>query len=567
MTPSDETAGEDDTGSDGSDGSAAATEEMPPEQVFSTAGVTVRKRLDTDIDPEVPAAVYEIVVTDSNTRTVTIQDSMPEYVRDNAAPAPDDDIRVVGFHPDHGECWERSSTTQITFQRKFTQQDDDRYVTPVGIRYPDVAPGAAAVTPEIIVDGTTVPRDESAEGTTIEEAALDTNGNTLTLNGSSSAGAGHTREDAQHGEQTAEEATSEQMAGEKTGEQVTEETTEASHADTGKSDDTDTTMKGDTGTDPSQRDAGASTNDDFDDDETPPPPGMDSNTPATAHQSSGPAESSGPESTAESDDSRSGDGDQKRADTSGEPTDNGTTSAAGSPDDARQQLAGDVEASADRAEQAAEEAREAANVAQQATDAAIQAADDVEMIVDRDSAEEPPTVVKQLIAALEAADETQLATVRGQLGVDTPDESQLAHVDHLASKVSEMEAYEKKMRAFIDENDDTRETLEMIRNQQQELRAEIDDVATDVDAVTTNVDQLEARLEDTTATVEGDVETMEANLETLGADLEELNSELTTLQTTVEEMSEEVKTVRQLRSALKVDAEKSTSDGDDADAS
>ena len=567
MVPSDETAGEDDTSSDGSDGSAAATEEMPPEQIFSTAGVTVRKRLDTDIDPEIPAVVYEVVVTDSNTRTVTIQDSMPEYIRDNAAATPDDDTQVVGFHPDHGECWERSSTTQITFQQEFTQQNDNRYVTPVGIRYQDVAPGAAAVTPEITVDGTTVSKDESAERTTIEEASPDADGPTITLDGHSSTGASHTEENTQHGEQTPGEAASEQTTGEKTGEQVTEETAEASHTDTGGSDDTDTTAESDTGTDPSQRGASASTNNDLDDGETPPPPGMDNSTPATAHQSSEPAESSAAESAVGSDDNHLGDGDQKRADTSGEPTANGTTSTAGSPDDARQQLAGDVEASADRAEQAAEEAREAANVAQQATDAAIQAADDVEMIVDRDSAEEPPTVVKQLIAALEAADETQMATVRDQLGVDTPDESQLAHVDHLASKVSEMEAYEKKMRAFIDENDDTRETLETIRNQQQELRAEIDDVATDVDAVTTNVDQLEARLEDTTATVEGDVETMEANLETLGADLEELNSELTTLQTTVEEMSEEVKTVRQLRSALEVDAEKSTSDGDDADAS
>jgi len=574
MTPSDETAGEDDTGSDGNDGSAAVIEEIPPEQVFSTAGVTVRKRLDTDYDPEIPAIAYEVVVSDSNSRTVTIQDSMPGYIRDNTAADPDDDTQVVGFAPDQGECWERDSITQITFQREFTRQDDDEYVTYVGIRYHDVAQTAALVTPQVTVDGTVVPKDESTEAATAEEASPDADGPRITLDDSGGTGPGHTGKDAQRGKRTSEEATSEQTAGEKTGEQMAEKSAETSHVDTGSdaeatavsgTDASDTDTGGGGGTDTTtEGDTGASTSDDPNDGETPPPPGMDSNTSTTAHQSPEPPEASAPGSAVESSDGRPSSSDQERADTSGAPTANGATSTANPSAGMHEQVAGDVEASADRAEHAAEEAREAANVAQDATDAAIQAADDVEMLVDQDSTEGSPAAVEQLIAALQAADETQVATIRDQLDVNTPDESQLAHVNHIASKLSEMEAYVKKMRTFIDENGDTREMLETVQDHQQELRADIDGVATDVDTVTTEVDQLEAQLEDTAATVEGDVETLGVNLETLEADLEELNSELTTLQTTVEEISEEVKTVRQLRSALGGDVGESTSDGDDA---
>lgn len=187
------------------------------------------------------------------------------------------------------------------------------------------------------------------------------------------------------------------------------------------------------------------------------------------------------------------------------------------------QAAADIEASADRAEQAAEEAREAAAVAENATDAAIETAEKVEALAGETSGTSSEPLLEQLTDELAEADDEQVAAFREQVGLNETgglSTSDTAHVEHLATKVSEMEAYIDKMEAFIDENGDTQETVQSVQNKQTELETDIDEL-------------------------EGEVE----------QDIAELEADLNNLRDAVAEVNEEIETIQQLRDVLGTNAD------------
>jgi len=176
------------------------------------------------------------------------------------------------------------------------------------------------------------------------------------------------------------------------------------------------------------------------------------------------------------------------------------------------QAAADVETSADRAERAAEEAREAASVAENATDAAIETAEEVEALAGAVDGAGGSSLLEQLTDELAEADDEQVAAFRQQLGLDAVaglSNSDVAHVDQLATKVSKMEAYVDKLEEFIDENGSAQEIFQSVQNKQAGLEADVDE------------------LEDE---VEQDLAELEADLDSLRNAVAEVNKEIETFQ-------------------------------------
>jgi len=185
------------------------------------------------------------------------------------------------------------------------------------------------------------------------------------------------------------------------------------------------------------------------------------------------------------------------------------------------QAAADVEASADRAERAAEEAREAASVAENATDAAIKATEEVEALAGEVDGGGGGSLLEQLTDELAEADDEQVAAFRQQLGLDAVaglSNSDVARVDYLATKVSEMEAYIEKMEVFINENGTAEEIFRSVQDKQTALEADIDEIEDEVEQ-----------------------------------DLAELEADLDNLRDTVAEVNEEIKTFQQVRDVLGTD--------------
>ena len=188
------------------------------------------------------------------------------------------------------------------------------------------------------------------------------------------------------------------------------------------------------------------------------------------------------------------------------------------------QAAADIEASADRAEQAAEEAREAAAVAENATDAATETAEKVEALASETGGTSSETLLEQLTDELAEADDEQVAAFREQVGLNETgglSTSDTAHVEHLATKVSEMEAYIDKMEAFIDENANTHETVQSVQNKQTELETDIDELEGEVEQ---DIAELEAdlnNLRDAVAEVNEEIETFQQMRDVLGSGADE----------------------------------------------
>ena len=176
------------------------------------------------------------------------------------------------------------------------------------------------------------------------------------------------------------------------------------------------------------------------------------------------------------------------------------------------QAAADVEASADRAERAAEEAREAASVAENATDAAIETAEEVEALAGAVGGAEGGSLLEQLTDELAEADDEQVAAFRQQLGLDAVaglSNSDVAHVDQLATKVSKMEAYVDKLEEFIDENGSAQEIFQSVQNKQAGLEADVDELEDEVEQDIAELETDLDNLRDAVAEVNEEIETFQ----------------------------------------------------------
>lgn len=157
-----------------------------------------------------------------------------------------------------------------------------------------------------------------------------------------------------------------------------------------------------------------------------------------------------------------------------------------------------VESSADRAENAAEEAREAAAVATDAAEQAMAAAQEAPTEGDGERGE---TMLTELTAELKQADEREVAAFRQQLGVDSAgglSNSDQTQLEHLATKVSELEAYISGLEAFIDENGEAQEVLQQVQQRQDRTAESIEDLEAELETV-----------RDTLAEIQDDIETVE----------------------------------------------------------
>jgi predicted nuclease with TOPRIM domain len=165
----------------------------------------------------------------------------------------------------------------------------------------------------------------------------------------------------------------------------------------------------------------------------------------------------------------------------------------------------------------------------------------------------------------EVADE-DLETIQGALG-GVPQSTEV-EIDHLQSRVSELEAYTDALEAFIDENGPAQEVLSEFEGDIADLENELADVHADVASVEeavadadddredlqAQVDDVESKfgavddLEESLDRLRGDVDALDERLadteedvlalEDVEADIEELSEDIDDVEATVEEIDE-----------------------------
>jgi len=428
----------------------------PDAQVFSGPGVTVVKRLDRK-EWKLPALVYEIGLEREETQEVLIEDPILAHLSDGSQDETDDGRwDGIGLHETQEEWWIKDLEQGTIRFNRTVPAENDQFRTFVAVKG-DGAPQAAAVTPTVRVDGETVPPVDSET----PQDATDT--------------------PAQSSEQSGGDTTDPSGAPDPPGVDGGSSSEASGSPDVNQSDATSDSAR----------------HGEQDGHSTDTPDGQ----PAADTQESAPSSTDAdPASAADADPAPHQD--RRRH---GPPT----------TDEEPSHTASDIEASADRAERAAEEAREAAAAAKRSTEAAMETADKVETLVDAaGGAGSGGSVLNRLLTELAEADDQQVAALREQLGLDDVADlsnNDMVHIDHLATKVSEMEAYIDDMAAFLDENGSGQDAIQSVQRQQANLR--------------------------------DDVESLEAEIDSTAGELE---SDLDNLRSTLAEMNEEIEMIQQL---------------------
>lgn len=141
-----------------------------------------------------------------------------------------------------------------------------------------------------------------------------------------------------------------------------------------------------------------------------------------------------------------------------------------------------VETMGDRVENAVERANEAATEAERAAKAANEVAEEA-----RISDQDVLARLKEQIAAIDAEDEVV------ELREESWTESERARVEHVESRLSELEAYTGAIEDFIDENGQARQLLEELRERHGQLETELASVRGQAQEATELVGRVENR--------------------------------------------------------------------------
>jgi predicted nuclease with TOPRIM domain len=169
-------------------------------------------------------------------------------------------------------------------------------------------------------------------------------------------------------------------------------------------------------------------------------------------------------------------------------------------------------------------------------------------------------------------DDDDLETLREELGGGVPNSTQ-AEIEHVQSRVSELEAYTDALEAFIDENGPAQDMLadmeadiESLQNDVADVHNDVaaveervDDTAEDVAAVDGRVDDVEEQLgavddlEDSLDRLRGDIDALDERLsdtEDDVLDLEGVEDDIDDLEDDLEDVEDHVDEIEEWRSQL-----------------
>ncbi|MFB6132383.1 MAG: hypothetical protein ABEJ44_03125 [Halanaeroarchaeum sp.] len=178
-----------------------------------------------------------------------------------------------------------------------------------------------------------------------------------------------------------------------------------------------------------------------------------------------------------------------------------------------------------------------------------------------DRPDESPGAADSLVAALaeeirtDAIDDEDLAVIREAVG--TPTTSETVRLEHLQSRVSDLEAYTDELESFLDENGRARSLLDHVESTVDALADDIEDLESRVDSAQGEREALRERI-DTISDELSSVDDLEAKIERIGGDLDALEDRVAdgeAARMEVESLEDDLEKVAQDVSDLEDDVE------------
>ncbi|MDR5656861.1 hypothetical protein RH831_06670 [Halodesulfurarchaeum sp. HSR-GB] len=482
---------------------------MNEETVVVTDGVTVTKSFDAEEFP-VPAVTFAVESTRTEPVELTITDTIPE----------DFGIEQIGFHPEYGsEDWTATGNGEVRFER--TVESDASFTTLYGIRMAaDTEPTRFLEKPTVEVNAGT-PADGS-EPEPEAEAEMEADG--VVPAESSELVRELARGDRESVPGLAEETTGDEP-GEKSGDEPGTEPVEAEEA-------ARRTVAGlieetvaESEAAPAEMWAEADeTESEADSDETDP-------------------ETTAGETDPETDTAAQTDDVEPTAETADEPTE---TSA---PDEGLEATV--PEEPTQPAADADAEPVEADAAADQPTDPTPETPMEPET--------ETESIATALAEEIEAGtvDQDALATIREAVRTESP--SDRVRIEHLQTRLSDLEAYSDALEEFIDDNGGAQQVLSDLEAEINSLGADLAHVEERLDVAETDRDTMNEHLENLTDTVEAiagvaeQIERLRGDLEALDERVDEVEStqlELESLSEQVDALEAELEAVQEWRDQL-----------------
>ncbi|MGM0372442.1 MAG: hypothetical protein ACQEQJ_08050 [Halobacteriota archaeon] len=498
---------------------------MNEETVVVTDGVTVTKSFDAEEFP-VPAVTFAVESTRAEPVELTITDTIPEEFG----------IEQIGFHPEYGsEDWTATGNGGVRFER--TIDPNTSFTTLYGIRMAaDTEPTLFLEKPTVEVNG-----DTPADGPEPEpEAEAETETDAVVPAESSELVRELARGDRESVPGLAEETAGDDP-GEQSGDDPGTEPVEAEEA-------ARTTVAGlieetvvESEAAPAEMWAETDeTESEADPDETGAETTADETDPETT------ADETDPETTA----------DETGAETNADETEPETTADETDPETETAAHSDDVEPTAETADEPTESSAPEEGVEATVPDDPTQPAADAEPVVadaedeptdpTPDTAMEPETETESIATALAeeieagTVDQDALATIREAVLTESP--SDRVRIEHLQTRLSDLEAYSDALEEFIDDNGGAQQVLSDLEAEIDSLGADLAHVEERLDVAEADRDTMNEHLENLTDTVEA-IAGVAEQIERLRGDLEALDErvdDVETAQLEVEDLSEQV---------------------------
>ncbi|MFB6085448.1 MAG: hypothetical protein ABEJ84_01365 [Halodesulfurarchaeum sp.] len=498
---------------------------MNEESVVVRNGVTVRKSFSADDFP-VPAVTFEVASTREEPVDLRITDTIPEGFG----------VEQIGFHPDYGsEHWTATGDGGVRFERSVDPGEEFTTVYGVRMRAED-QPGVFLEEPDVEVDPTeaaetaeVVPEESSS---VVRELARGERETVPGLEGDETDAAGP------EPEATVSEPGDVASAG------VPDSDTGADTGPEGAADegdaleqrleDAESDSESGSGTESGESPEGES------------PPGTESGAGSDTQSA---AETMTPIQEESPDEPRD---DTEAAESA---TRKSTETRTGESTETRT-----GESTETRTGESAESTTEAVDTDTQSP--SEQTAVSPESTTDRSMHSETDSIVAAFAAEIEAGtiDDANLAVIREALEEDRPNQqvrlaqSDQVRLEHLQSRVSDLEAYTDALERFLDEEGrgdeiiaDLEAEIGAFEEELAEIDSRLDSAAAERDTMSEHLENLESTVEAIAGVAEqiervrGDVEALDervADVEEVSADVSALESKLETVEAELEEITE-----------------------------